>query len=145
MDEKLRMCLARRQLVKEEREREFQFRTELKLKEMEDGTAITLHQIELMSSWPTPVGAQVFRSLFVGNDIHLVLVFSESSVHSFFIAFECMATSLHWPQDVYCVMLLCTLTDKTHEACSGLLTEDCLVYKKLMNLYLKPVGSISEV
>lgn len=98
MDEKLRMCLARRQLVKEEREREFQFRTELKLKEMEDGTAITLHQIELMSSWPTPVGAQVFRSLFVGNDIHLVLVFSESSVHSFFIAFECMATSLHWPQ-----------------------------------------------
>lgn len=73
---------------------------------------------------------QVFRSLFVGNDIHLVLVFSESSVHSFFIAFERMATSLHWPQDVYCVMLLCTLTDKTHEACSGLLTEDCLVYKK---------------
>lgn len=111
----------------------------------EDGTAITLHHIELMSSWPTPVGAQVFRSLFVGNDIHLVLVFSESSVHSFFIAFECMATSLHWPRDVYCVMLLCTLTDKTHEACSGLLTEDCLVYKKLMNLYLKPVGSISEV
>lgn len=100
---------------------------------------------ELMSSWPTPVGAQVFRSLFVGNDIHLVLVFSESSVHSFFIAFECMATSLHWPQDVYCVMLLCTLTDKTHEACSDLLTEDCLVYKKLMILYLKPVGSISEV
>lgn len=88
------MHLARLQLAKEEREREFQFRKELKLKEIEAETANKLHQLELRSTGPTRVGQQVSRSLFVSNNIHLVPIFCESSVDSFFIAFEQIATAL---------------------------------------------------
>ncbi|XP_039878543.1 uncharacterized protein LOC120727985 [Simochromis diagramma] len=99
--------------------------------------AFQLNQLELTSTGPTSVGEQVSRGSFMSNNIHLVPVFCESNVHSFFIAFERIATALQWPQDMWCVMLLCKLTGKAQEVCSALSMEDCLVYEKLKSAVLQ--------
>lgn len=106
--------------------------------------AFQLNQLELTSTGPTSVGEQVSRGSFVSNNIHLVPVFCESSVHSFFIAFERIATALQWPQDMWCVMLLCKLTGKAQEVCSGLSMEDCLVYEKLKSAVLQAYELVPE-
>ncbi|CAI5681183.1 unnamed protein product [Oreochromis niloticus] len=90
------------------------------------------------------VDTKVSRGSFVSNNIHLVPVFCESSVHSFFIVFERIATALQWPQDMWCVMLLCKLTGKAQEVCSGLSMEDCLVYEKLKSAVLQAYELVPE-
>lgn len=92
----------------------------------------------------TAVSVQVSRGSFVSNNIHLVPDFCESSVHSFFSVFERLATALQWPQDVWGVMLLCRLTGKAQEACSGLSRQDGLVYGKVKRAVLKAYELVPE-
>ncbi|CAI5682368.1 unnamed protein product [Oreochromis niloticus] len=92
----------------------------------------------------TAISAQVSRGSFVSNNIHLVPIFCESSVESFFSVFERIATTLQWPQDLWGVMLLCKFTGKAQEVCSGLSMEDCLVYEKLKSAVLQAYELVPE-
>ncbi|CAI5692974.1 unnamed protein product [Oreochromis niloticus] len=103
-----------------------------------------LNQLELTSAGPTSVGEQVSRGSFVSNNIHLVPVFCESSVQSFFSVFERIATALQWPQDMWGVMLLCKFTGKAQEACSGLSRQDSLVYEKIKSAVLQAYELVPE-
>ncbi|XP_026013195.1 uncharacterized protein LOC113015392 [Astatotilapia calliptera] len=90
------------------------------------------------------ISAQVSRSSFVSSNIHLVPVFCESSVESFFSVFESIATALQWPEDVWGVMLLCKFTGKAQEACSGLSRQDSLVYEKIKSAVLQAYELVPE-
>lgn len=97
-----------------------------------------------MSAGPTPIGAQGCRSLFVSKNIHLVPFFCDSSVDSFFIKFESIATALQQPQNMWCVMLLCKLTGKDKKAHSSLSMEYCLVYEKVKSALLNTYELVPE-
>ena len=115
LDARLKVRLARLQLEKEERDREFQLRKELEFKKLEAETAIKLRQLELQASSISTVASTVPPSgsaaaFDVSKNISLVPVFRESEVESYFGAFERIAAALHWPEDVWAILLQCKLT-----------------------------------
>ncbi len=64
--------------------------------------------------------------------------------------FEIMVVALHWPKDVWAILLQCELVGKAQEACSSLSLEDSLRYKKVKTAILRvyelvPAGNVSEM
>ncbi len=78
---------------------------------------------------------------------HIVLVpqFRETEVDSHFSAFECITTSLHWPKEVWCLLLQCRLFGKAQEVCSTLLLEESLKYESVKSAILRAYELVPEV
>ncbi|XP_047454139.1 uncharacterized protein LOC125016018 [Mugil cephalus] len=148
VEARLKVRLARFQLEKEERERDFQFRRELELKKLEADTAVRLRQVELQAR-TTPAGEAPPVSLpsitfDVTKHISLVPVFREAEVETYFGAFERIAAALRWPEDVWAILLQCRLTGRAQEACSSLSVEDGLNYDKVKGAILRAYELVPE-
>ncbi len=116
---------------------------------MEAETAIRLRQLELQAgSVPAMVGtgspSPPGSAFDVSKHISLVPVFRESEVESYFGAFERIAAALHWPKDVWAILLQCKLTGKAQEACACLSVEDGLAYDKVKGAILRAYELVPE-
>ncbi len=77
---------------------------------------------------------------------HFVLVpqFRETEVDSYFSAFERIATSLHWPKEVWSLLLQCRLFGKAQEICSSLSLEEILKYDSVKSAILRAYELVPE-
>ncbi|CAI5691564.1 unnamed protein product [Oreochromis niloticus] len=67
-------------------------------------------------------------SFDVSRHIKLVPAFRETEVDSYFTVFERIAGALHWPKNVWSLLLQCKLVGKAQEVCTALSLEDSLDY-----------------
>lgn len=86
------------------------------------------------SSVRSTVGEQLLTtpvaSSGVSKNVSLIPVFHISEVESYFGVFEHIAGALHWPMDVWTVLLQFELSGKVLEACASLSLEDSLRQSK---------------
>ena len=80
----------------------------------------------------------------VSRHIALVPPFRESEVECYFNAFERIAAALHWPQDIWPLLLQCKLTGKAQEACAALSIEDSLKYDVVKSAILRTYELVPE-
>lgn len=80
----------------------------------------------------------------VSKHISLVPVFCEAKVESYFDAFELIAAALHWPEDVWAILLPCKLTGRAQEACSSLSVQDSFNYDKVKSAILRAYKLVPE-
>ncbi|XP_058495160.1 uncharacterized protein LOC131466089 isoform X2 [Solea solea] len=148
IDARIKLRLARLQLENGEREREREREFQLKLKRMEldAETAVKMRELELQSS-SVSSGARPSSSsttFDVSKNVSLVPVFRESEVECYLGAFERIAAALHWPKDVWAILLQCKLTGKAQEACASLSVEDGLSYEKVKSAILQVYELVPE-
>lgn len=86
--------------------------------DMEAETAIKIRQLELQTATvSSPGSVRSSNNTFdVNRNISLVSPFCESEVESYFSAFECLTIALHWPRDVWAIILQCNLAGKAQKA-----------------------------
>ncbi|KAK7889547.1 hypothetical protein WMY93_025107 [Mugilogobius chulae] len=117
----VRVRIERLKYQKEEKEREFQLRRELELKrieleaevelkKLEAESALKMRQLELQAATQRSVSSPSVvvnpcDAFDVTKNIQLVPVFREAEVESYFGAFERIASALHWPRDVWAILL----------------------------------------
>ena len=113
VDVRLTFRIARLQLDQQERreEREFQLRRELEFKklEVEAKTTVKLCQLELQKE-TVSLSSSVRSSdnaFDMSRNVLLVPPFRGSKVESYLGAFERLAVALHWPRDVWAILLQC--------------------------------------
>ncbi|XP_076831223.1 uncharacterized protein LOC143476767 [Brachyhypopomus gauderio] len=66
-----------------------------------------------------------------------VRALEESEVDSYFTAFERVAATLHWPKDMWSLLLQCKLVGKVQEVCSSLTIEQSLDYDRVKAAVLR--------
>ena len=96
--------------------------------------------ILLTPSVPPPaVGTQqrLAPTFNVSRHINLVPQFRESEVKSYFPAFERSASVLHWPKDVWPLLLQCKLEGKAQEVCAALTLDQNLDYDIVKSTVLR--------
>ncbi|KAK7926200.1 hypothetical protein WMY93_008510 [Mugilogobius chulae] len=160
----VRVRIERLKNQKEEREREFQLKREIELKrleleavtarevelkKLEAESALRMRQLELQAATQRSVSSQSVvvnpcDAFDVTKNIQLVPVFREAEVESYFGAFERIASALHWPRDVWAVLLQCKLSGKASEACASLSVSDSLNYDKLKTAILRAYELVPE-
>nr|XP_043874918.1 uncharacterized protein LOC122764957 isoform X2 [Solea senegalensis] len=146
IDARIKLRLARLQLENEERERKREFQLKLKRMELDAETAVKMRKLELQSS-SVSSGARSSSSsttFDVSKNVSLVPVFRESEVECYLGAFERIAAALHWPKDVWPILLQCKLTGKAPEACASLSVEDGLSYEKVKSAILQVYELVPE-
>ena len=77
---------------------------------------------------------------------HIIMVppFNEKEVDRYFAHFECVAISLHWPKDVWTLLLQCVLTGKAQEVYSSLDIEESLEYGVVKTTILRAYELVPE-
>ncbi len=89
-------------------------------------------QTPVNASSPLPAASQsvwVSSSEFdISKQISLVPSFRESEVDTYFTVFECIATTLQWPKNIWPLLLQCKLLRKPQKVCSTLTLEQSLDY-----------------
>lgn len=155
----VRVRIERLRIRKEEREREreFQLRREVELKQieaevelkrLEAETALKMRQLELQAvavkSASDPSIVSPRDAFDVTKNIQLVPVFRETEVESYFGAFERIASALHWPRDVWAILLQCKLSGKALEACASLSVSESLSYDNLKSAILRAYELVPE-
>ncbi|MBZ5782322.1 hypothetical protein, partial [Klebsiella aerogenes] len=67
----------------------------------------------------------------ISRQIRLVPAFRETEIDYYFSAFERIAVALHWPREIWSLLLQCKLTGKAQEVCAALSIEESLEYDVL--------------
>ncbi|XP_049340179.1 uncharacterized protein LOC125804771 [Astyanax mexicanus] len=80
----------------------------------------------------------------ISKHISLVPPFRESEVDSYFTAFERVASTLHWPKDMWPLLLQCKLVGKAQEVCSSLTVEQSLEYDTIKASVLRAYELVPE-
>ena len=102
-----------------EKEREAQLRMkELEMKEQEISMQLKLKELELATATARPPSAT--EKFDVTRHIRFVPPFPETEPDKYFLHFEKIATSLHWPAEVWTFLLQSTLVGKAREVYSAL-------------------------
>ena len=117
------------------------------MKNLEVESAFRLRQLELQGSHAlgnVSLSSDSNAVFNVSKHVSLVPIFRETEVESYFTAFERIARALHWPDDMWAILLQCKLTGKAQEACAALSIEDSLVYEKVKNAVLRVYELVSE-
>ncbi|CAI5657199.1 unnamed protein product [Oreochromis niloticus] len=83
-------------------------------------------------------------SFDVSRHIKLVPAFRETEVDSYFTVFECIAGALHWPKNVWSLLLQCKLVGKAQEVCTALSLEDSLDYDIVKAAVLRAYELVPE-
>ncbi|XP_034056780.1 uncharacterized protein LOC117536141 [Gymnodraco acuticeps] len=120
---------------------------EIRKQQLEADTAVRMRQLELQAAGmgDSAVTPSVPAASFdVSRHISLVPVFRESEVDVYFGAFERIAAALHWPEDVWAILLQCKLVGKAQAACSSLSVEDSLVYDNVKGAILRAYELVPE-
>ncbi|XP_067263779.1 uncharacterized protein [Chanodichthys erythropterus] len=167
-DARLKVRIARLQMEVQERaetrQAEMKLRLEIRKMEIEAETQVKLRQLELESAKAvsdrtarlnpvSPVVASVnsansvsdsTTTFDISKQIALVPHFRESEVDTYFAAFERVAAALHWPKEVWCLLLQCRLVGKAQEVCSALSLEESLRYDVVKNAVLRAYELVPE-
>lgn len=88
----------------------------------------------------TPITSNVEQNIQefdVCKYIKLVPPFHESEVDAYFVAFERIAGKLRWPNDMWALLLQCSLTGKAQEICTSLPIEQSLDYEVVKTAVLR--------
>lgn len=167
-DARLKVRLARMQIEAQERAEtrhaEMKLRLDIRKLEIDAETQVKLRQLELdsmkvgsgRSVQLNPVSpatndnsasvlSDVSSSAFdISKHIALVPHFRESEVDSYFAVFERVAAALHWPKEVWCLLLQCRLVGKAQEVCSALTLEESLKYDSVKSAVLRAYELVPE-
>lgn len=143
-----KVAIRREEREEREKDREFQ----LSLKRLEAESAFKLRQLELQeSNSASNVTSPSFRlpseaaaTFNVGKHISLVPLFREAEVEAYFAAFERIAHALHWPHEMWAILLQCKLTGKAQEACASLSIEESLIYDNVKSAVLRVYELVPE-
>lgn len=95
----------------------------------------------------TPVASnleQNIQEFDVCKYIKLVPPFRESEVDAYFVAFERIAGKLRWPNDMWALLLQCSLTGKAQEICASLPIEQSLDYEVVKTAVLRAYELVPE-
>ncbi|CAI5670853.1 unnamed protein product [Oreochromis niloticus] len=162
---RLKVRLARLELEAKERERKDELEFKLKCRQLEAETSIRLRQLELQANKLSPEPsappsvkdednlsnpsdnsplAPAPPTFDVGKNIALVPPFRETEVEAYFNAFERIAVALHWPKEVWSLLLQCKLSGKAQEVCAALTIEDSLVYDNIKSAILRAYELVPE-
>lgn len=120
------------------RRADVEFRLEVRRLEIDADTQIKLRELELNAAkvTPAPVGQPLpaadvsaragseETNFEVSRHISLVPQFRETEVDSYFSVFERIASTLHWPKEVWPLLLQCKLMGKAQDVCATLSLED---------------------
>lgn len=140
---KLKLRLARLEIEQRDKEQARKFELEVKRLTIEADKEIRIRQLELEAGFSaSPQSPQ--RQFEVSKNIALVPPFRESEVDSYFSAFERVAAALHWPQDVWSILLQCKLSGKAQEVLAALSLEDSLQYDIVKATVLRAYELVPE-
>lgn len=70
--------------------------------------------------------------------------FRETEVDSYFRVFERIASTLHWPKEVWPLLLQCKLTGKAQDVCATLSVEDSVNYEVVKAAILRTYELVPE-
>ena len=85
------------------------------------------------------------RAVFdVGKHIALVPPFREGEIDSYFHAFERIANTLKWPEDMWALLLQCKLSGKAQEVCASLTLDQSLDYETVKKSILRAYELVPE-
>lgn len=120
---------------------------DLEIKRQERETQLLrVRALELEANRSSSSGMSVKRSseFDITKHISLVPPFRESEVDSYFTAFERVAATLHWPKDMWPLLLQCKLVGKAQEVCSSLSVEQSLDYDTVKASVLRAYELVPE-
>ncbi len=80
----------------------------------------------------------------ISRQIRLVPAFRETEIDSYFSAFEHIAVALHWPREIWSLLLQCRLTGKAQEVSAVLSIEESLDYDILKASVLRAYELVPE-
>ena len=148
-DPRLRLRLARLQFEAQEKQSQADYRHRLEVRrmEIEAEKEVQLRRLELevaSAEHSTPHRPGDRGAFDVSKHISLVPPFREAEVDSYFSAFERIASSLRWPNDVWPLLLQCKLTGKAQEVLAALSLEDGLRYDVVKNTVLRAYELVPE-
>lgn len=162
-DARMKVRLARLHYEAQERTQKHQAEIDLRLQirkyEIEADTQVRLRQLELDAkvarepvarpvssplSAVSPVAESSHCKFDVSKHIALVPQFRESEIDSYFNAFERIANSLHWPSEVWSLLLQSKLVGKALEVYSTLSVEDSLKYDSVKSAILRAYELVPE-
>lgn len=89
------------------------------------------------------VGASAI-SFDVSKYVTLVPPFRETEVDSYFVAFERIAATLRWPNELWSLLLQCKLVGKAQEVCTALPIEQSLNYDTVKAAVLRAYELVPE-
>ncbi len=92
----------------------------------------------------TSSSGEFVTSVDVSKYITLVPPFRETEVDSYFIAFERIAVTLHWPKELWSLLLQCKLAGKAQEVCTALPIEQSLNYDTVKSAVLRAYKLVPE-
>lgn len=135
-----------------------EFRLEVRRLEIEVETQVKLRELELSAAKGTPVpvvqplqpadvsagAGSVGTNFEVSRHISLVPQFRETEVDSYFSVFERIASTLHWPKEVWPLLLQCKLTGKAQDVCATLSVEDSVNYEVVKAAILRTYELVPE-
>ncbi len=88
--------------------------------------------------------AEFVTSVDVSKYITLVPPFRETEVDPYFVAFEWIAVTLHWPKELWSLLLQCKLAVKAQEVCTALPIEQSLNYDTVKSAVLRAYELVPE-
>ena len=143
---KLRMRMVRLESELKEREQARLFEFELAKKRIDADVEVRvrIRQLEIeagVGEAPSPSQTAQFD---VCKNIALVPPFREAEVDSYFFAFERVAAALHWPRDVWPILIQCKLSGKAQEVVAALSLEDSLQYEIVKATVLRAYELVPE-
>ncbi|XP_076745575.1 uncharacterized protein LOC112435382 [Maylandia zebra] len=93
---------------------------------------------------PQPPAPMPGGGFDVSKHIKMVPAFRETEVDSYFTVFERIAGALHWPKDVWSLLLQCRLVGKAQEVCTALSLEDSFDYDTVKAAVLRAYELVPE-
>ena len=96
------------------------------------------------TSESVPTTASTTPSFDVSRQVRLVPQFQEQEVDKFFLHFEKVATSLHWPSESRTMLLQSVLVGKAREVYSALSVEQSADYEIVKREILKTYELVPE-
>ena len=145
---KLKVRLTRLRVEAEERAQKAEYEHKLALRrlELDVEREVKLKQLELeiLKVKQAPSQSKSTSSFDVAKNVALVPPFRESEVDSYFGAFERIAQSLKWPEEVWPILLQCKLSGKAQEVVSSLSLDEVLKYDKIKGAILRAYELVPE-
>lgn len=150
---------AEKQERERERDRQAEYNSRIEIRRMELEAEIQLRRLEMeekvallqakQAAAPLPQSLPLTETVRcdrfdVRKNIALVPPFREAEVESYFSVFERIAVSLHWPRDMWPLLLQCKLVGKAQEAVSTLSLSDSQDYDCVKSVVLNAFQLVPE-
>ena len=123
-------------LVRSERVKEKEIEARMREKELE----LKMKEIELQASQRSHES----EKFDVSRNIRLVPPFKDTEIDKYFLHFEKVAVSLHWPKEVWTLLLQSVLSGKAQEIYSSLSVDQGHIYEDVKKAILNGYELVPE-